>query len=145
MRGLLLGWWTGLITGRDRHGAGRAAAVVCGIVLLPAGVAAAVLYAVGTLTWLALSRHRELCADTTGALLTGRPPTSPPPSTRSATRCATPPGTTCGGCARQRPLRGQARRAAAGGGVADMLSSHPTLRRRRAGLEAVSWRLARGG
>ncbi|WP_021599180.1 M48 family metalloprotease [Actinomadura welshii] len=144
--GLLLGWWTGLITGRDRHGAGRAAAVGCGIVLLPAGVAAAVLYAVGTLTWLALSRHRELCADTTGALLTGRPSdlSSALDKISDAVRDASRDD-----LRRLRPVSAlcvvRGRRAAAGGGVADMLSSHPTLRRRRAGLEAVSWRLARGG
>ncbi|MGH3239495.1 MAG: M48 family metalloprotease, partial [Spirillospora sp.] len=42
--GLFLGWWTGLVTGRGRYGAGRAAATAAGIVLLPLGVAAAVLY-----------------------------------------------------------------------------------------------------
>lgn len=144
--GLLLGWWTDLIFSDGRHGAARAAALVCGVVLLPVGVAAAVLYAAGTLAGLALSRHRELCADTTGALLTGRPAdlSSALGKVSEAVRDASRDD-----LRRLRPVSAlcvvPARPAAADGGVDGMLSSHPTLRRRRDGLAAISWRLARGG
>ncbi|HEY8478693.1 MAG TPA: M48 family metalloprotease [Spirillospora sp.] len=139
--GLILRWWTGLFTGRGRYGAGRAAAVAAGIVLLPVGVAAAVLYAVGTLVWLALSRHRELCADTTGALLTGRPgdlasaldkvSDGVRSASRDDLRALRPVSTLC--------VVGRR------GGVADLLSSHPPLERRRELLSALSWKFANGG
>ncbi|WP_067794309.1 M48 family metalloprotease [Actinomadura formosensis] len=140
--GLVLGWWTGLFTGRDRGAAGRVAAPVLGIVLLPLGLAAAVLHTAGTLAWLALSRHRELCADSTGALLTGRPADLASAlakvsddlrdASRDDLRSLRPAGARCVVAAR-------------GDGVAGLLSTHPTLERRRARLADLSWRLASGG
>lgn len=141
--GLFLGWWTGLLTGRDRHGIGRAAAMAAGAVLLPLGVAAAVLHGAGTLTGLALSRHRELCADSTGALLTGRPADLASAlgkvtdelrdAFRDDLRALRPVSALCVVAAR------------GVGGVGDLLSSHPTLERRRERLSAISWRLESGG
>ena len=140
--GLFLGWWTDLLTGRDRYGAGRAAAVAGGVVLLPLGVAAAVIHGVGTLVGLALSRHRELCADSTGALLTGRPADLASAlgkisdglrdASRNDLRALRPVNTLCVVGAR-------------GGGVDGLLSSHPTLEARTERLSAISWRLASGG
>ncbi|MFG2086301.1 MULTISPECIES: M48 family metalloprotease [unclassified Spirillospora] len=140
--GLFLGWWTGLITGRDRYGAGRvAAAMAGGVVLLPLGAAAAVLHGVGTLVGLALSRHRELCADSTGALLTGRPTdlASALGKISDGLRDASPHDL--------RALRPVSALCVVGvsGGVDGLLSGHPTLERRRERLSAISWRLTGGG
>lgn len=140
--GLFLGSWTGLLTGRDRHGAGRAAAMAAGAVLLPLGVAAAVLHGAGTLAGLALSRHRELCADSTGALLTGRPADlasalgKVTDELRDASR---------DDLRALRPVSALCVVAARGGGARDLLSSHPPLDRRRERLSAISWRLESGG
>ncbi|MGK5554835.1 M48 family metalloprotease [Actinomadura kijaniata] len=138
---LFLGFWTGLLRPRGPLGPFGALPAVP---LLPLAVAAAALYAAGLVTSMALSRHRELCADATGALLTGRP-----------TDLATALGRIDGevrdaGAADRRalrpvsglcvvPVRGR-RRDAAG-----LLSSHPTLARRVARLTWVSRRLAAGG
>ncbi|TDC62285.1 zinc metalloprotease HtpX [Actinomadura sp. GC306] len=140
--GLFLGWWTGLLTGRDRHGAGRAAAFAGGVVLLPLGVAAAVLYGVGTLVGLALSRHRELCADATGALLIGRPSdlVSALEKITEGLRDASRDDLRA-----LRPVRALCVVGAHGGGAAGLLSSHPPLERRRERLSVLSWRLASGG
>ncbi|GAA0600167.1 M48 family metalloprotease [Actinomadura livida] len=140
--GLFLGWWTGLLTGRDRYGAGRAAAFAGGIVLLPLGIAAAVLYAVGTLVGLSLSRHRELCADSTGALLTGRPSdlVSALDKISDGLRDASRDDLRA-----LRPVSALCVVGARGGGAAGLLSSHPPLERRRERLSALSWRLASGG
>ncbi|TDB87313.1 zinc metalloprotease HtpX [Actinomadura sp. KC216] len=139
--GLFLGWWTGLITGRGRYGAGRAAALLLGVVLLPLGVAAAVLFAAGTLVGLALSRHRELCADSTGAVLTGRPGdlSSALSKVTEAVRDASRDDLRA-----LRPVRGRCV-VAVRGGVESLLSSHPTLERRTERLSAISWRLESGG
>ncbi|MFB4307916.1 M48 family metalloprotease [Actinomadura sp. GTD37] len=140
--GLFLTWWAGLFTGRGRGAAGHALGLLCGIVLLPLGAVTAVLNAAGTLVLLALSRHRELCADATGALLTGRPADLAAAldkitdELRDASRDDL------------RALRAAAPRcvvAARGGGAAGLLSTHPPLRRRRERLAALSWRLASGG
>ncbi|XRQ03002.1 M48 family metalloprotease [Actinomadura welshii] len=139
--GLFLGWWTGLITGRGRTGAGRVAAPLGGVVLLPLAMAAAVLHGAGTLVWLALARHRELCADSTGALLTGRPADLASAlgkisegvrdASRDDLRALRPVSTLCVVGARGR--------------VDGLLSSHPPLERRTERLSALSWRLASGG
>ncbi|MFI0407204.1 M48 family metalloprotease [Actinomadura sp. 3N508] len=140
--GLFLGWWTDLITGRDRYGAGRAAALLLGVVLLPLGIAAAVLYAAGTLVGLALSRHRELCADATGAVLTGRPGdlSSALGKVTEVIRDASRDDLRA-----LRPVSGLCVVAVRGGGVESLLSSHPTLERRTERLSVISWRLESGG
>lgn len=140
--GLFLRWWTGLITGWNRYGAGRAAAMAAGVLLLPLGAAAAVLYGVGTLVGLALSRHRELCADSTGALLTGRP------SDLASALAKISEGVR--GASRDdlralRPVSALCVVGARGRGASGLLSSHPPLERRRERLSALSWRLASGG
>ncbi|MFA1547444.1 M48 family metalloprotease [Actinomadura chokoriensis] len=140
--GLFLDWWARLFTGRGRGVATRAAGLLLGILLLPLAVVAAVLGAAGALAMLDLSRHRELCADSTGALLTGRPA-----DLASALDKITEE---LGDAARDdlRALRPAAARcvvAARGGGVTGLLSTHPPLRRRRERLTALSFRLASGG
>ncbi|WUH96513.1 M48 family metalloprotease [Spirillospora sp. NBC_00431] len=139
--GLLLRWWTGLITGRGRYGAGRAAGMACGIVLLPLGAAAAVLFAAGTLTGFGLSRHRELCADSTGAVLTGRPAdlASALGKVTDGIRDASRDDLRA-----LRPVSALCVVAARGGGVDALLSSHPSLERRTERLSAISWRLESG-
>ncbi|GAA4557777.1 hypothetical protein GCM10023175_62820 [Pseudonocardia xishanensis] len=62
-----LGAFSALTGGRDRRDAES------GLVLLAVTVGAAVVYVVGLLLTLALSRYRELAADRSGAQLTGRP------------------------------------------------------------------------
>ncbi|MEV4677462.1 MULTISPECIES: M48 family metalloprotease [Actinomadura] len=140
--GLFLDWWAGLLTGRGRSAAGRVAALPAGVVLLPLAAVAAVLYAAGTLVLLALARQRELCADATGALLTGRPAdlaTALDKITdelRDASRDDL------------RALRPAAPRcvvAARGGGVSGLLATHPPTARRKERLTGLSWRLASGG
>ncbi|MFI0487709.1 M48 family metalloprotease, partial [Actinomadura sp. 9N215] len=140
--GLVLGWWTGLIPARGRYGAGRAAATLVGIVLLPLGVAAAVLFGAGTLTGLALSRHRELCADSTGAVLTGRPGdlASALGKVTDVIRDASRDDLRA-----LRPVSGLCVVAVRGGGADVLLSSHPSLERRTERLSAISWRLEGGG
>ncbi|TDD22166.1 zinc metalloprotease HtpX [Actinomadura sp. KC06] len=140
--GLFLGWWTDLITGRGRYGAGRVAALLAGVVLLPLGVAAAVLFAAGTLVGLALSRHRELCADSTGAVLTGRPGdlASALGKVTEVIRDASREDLRA-----LRPVSGLCVIAVRGGGVDTLLSSHPSLERRTERLSVISWRLESGG
>jgi heat shock protein HtpX len=140
--GLFLGWWADLFTARGRGAAKRSAGMLAGVVLLPLAAAAAVLYAAGTLVLLAFSRHRELCADSTGALLTGRPADLASAlekiteelrrSSREDLRALRPAG--------HRSVV-----AARGSGASGLLSTHPPLRRRRERLAALSWRLAGGG
>ncbi|MFC4051313.1 M48 family metalloprotease [Actinomadura syzygii] len=139
--GLFLRWWTGLLTGRGRRGARRAAALVSGAVLLPLGAAATVLGVAGTLTGLALSRHRELCADSTGALLTGRP------ADLASALGKVHAGMRDASRGDRRALRPVSARcvAAAGGGALGLLSSHPTLERRTERLAALSFRFESGG
>jgi heat shock protein HtpX len=143
--GIVLGWWTDLVIGPGRSGAGRAAALVFGIVLLPLGLAAAVLYGAGTLVGLALSRHRELCADSTGALLTGRPGDLSSALGKVTKEMRDAPRDDLRAL---RPVRGLCVVAVRGGARglsgAGLLSTHPPLPRRRERLNAISWRLAGG-
>ncbi|WP_067463280.1 M48 family metalloprotease [Actinomadura macra] len=139
--GLFLGWWTDLFRG---GGQGTMAGVVWtgGLVLLPVAAAAALLHGAGTLVGLALSRHRELCADSTGALLTGRPADlasalgKVDDGLRDASR---------DDLRALRPVRALCVAAARGEGAAGLLSTHPTLARRTERLTAISRRLASGG
>ncbi|WP_083982665.1 M48 family metalloprotease [Actinomadura hibisca] len=133
---LFLRFWLGL--------ARRLATLPIAVLLAPVALAVLPLHLVGLVTSLALSRYRELCADTTGTLLTGRPGAlaaalakihtgmaDAAPADRRALR---PVNALC--VARAAPDRRR---------PPELLCSHPSLERRTARLTLVSQRLADGG
>ncbi|MQY02509.1 M48 family metalloprotease [Actinomadura macrotermitis] len=124
--GTLLSWWAA-----PRGAAGLLARVV----LAPVAAAAFVLYCLGTVTGMALSRHRELCADATGSLCTGRPGDLAAALARigAAAGDATP--------ADRRALRPVSALCVV---PARLLSTHPAMDRRQARLTMLSQRLAAG-
>ncbi|MFC9976146.1 M48 family metalloprotease [Spirillospora sp. NPDC127200] len=114
------------------------------LALAPVAVAALLLHLAGLVTSLALSRQRELCADTTGTLLTGRP------GALAAALAKVHDGLADADPADRRALRPVnalclARAASPRSRPPELLSSHPSLERRTARLALVSQRLADGG
>ncbi|MFI6516580.1 M48 family metalloprotease [Spirillospora sp. NPDC050679] len=133
---LFLLFWLGL--------ARRLLTLPVALVLAPAAVAALLLHLAGLVTSLALSRQRELCADTTGTLLTGRP------GALAAALAKVHAGLADADPADRRALRPVnalclARAASLRLRPPELLSSHPSLERRTARLALVSQRLADGG
>ncbi|GAA2577747.1 M48 family metalloprotease [Actinomadura fulvescens] len=136
--GLIITTVSGLLLGE-----GRPAARVAGVVLLPMVPLAALLFPVSLLLDLAISRHRELCADRTGALLTGRPAAASAALTKICAEIESAPAAELRGL---RPLNGvltvPAR--ARGRAARELLSTHPPVEERVRRLTEVSERLASG-
>ncbi|MGI5168637.1 M48 family metalloprotease [Spirillospora sp. CA-253888] len=133
---LFLVFWTDLLR--------RPPTLPIALVLAPVAVAALLLHLVGLVTSLALSRQRELCADTTGTLLTGRP------GALAAALAKIHDGIADAAPADRRALRPLnalclVRAASERRRPPELLSSHPSLERRTARLALVSRRLADGG
>ncbi|KAB2342916.1 M48 family metalloprotease [Actinomadura rudentiformis] len=136
--GLIITTVSGLLLGE-----GRLAARLAGVVLLPMVALAVLLFPLSQLLNLAISRQRELCADRTGALLTGRPAASSAALTKI---CAEIESAPTAELRELRPLNGlltvPAR--ATGRAVADLVSTHPPVEVRVRRLTEVSQRLASG-
>ncbi|MEU5881642.1 M48 family metalloprotease [Spirillospora sp. NPDC047279] len=131
----------GAVTGVFHEG--RWPARLAGVLLLPMLPVALLLWPVSRLLDLALSRHRELCADRTGALLTGRPSASSSGLTKI---CAEIENVPAAELRALRPLNAllivPARPRAQA--LVGLLSTHPPLAVRVARLTEVSRRLASG-
>lgn len=134
--GLQWGLWGGF--GRNRNSDQNT-----GLILLAVVLVSAVVYAVSFLLTRALSRYRELSADRSAALLTGRPSALASALTKISGEMARIP---------TRDLRAAepfnafffAPAFAKGFSISSLFSTHPTLERRLQQLSEISGQLSRG-
>ncbi|MBO2452593.1 M48 family metalloprotease [Actinomadura barringtoniae] len=137
LAGLILGFGARLAAG------GGFLLVLLAPVLLPLMLISVVVYPFGLLLGLALSRHRELCADRTGSLFTGRPGAL---SSALAKLTEAIEGAKLGEVRQLRPVTALAMLPMRVGrlDLLALLSTHPVLERRQKQLDMVGQRLASG-